>query len=215
MSLEAVLGDPRLWRCGRALPVEAETIPSGFAEIDALLPGGGWPRGALTEILTDLEGIGALRLVMPALAHLSQSEKWLAWIAPPHLPYGPALAAHGLALARLLLVWGIESPRERFWALEESLRAGACNAVLAWPRGPDGRGLRRLQLAAEAGRSLGLLFRPLAARREASPAALRLMLEPHGPLAASRILKRRGGAGARPVYLDLRDPEHSRFIHKF
>jgi len=62
MSLEAVLRDPRLWRCGRALPIEAETIPSGFAEIDALLPGAGWPRGALTEILTDIEGLGALRL---------------------------------------------------------------------------------------------------------------------------------------------------------
>ena len=78
--------------------------------------------------------------------------------------------------------------------------------MLAWPRGLDGRGLRRLQLAAEAGRSLGLLFRPLAARREASSAALRLMLEPHGPLAAVSILKRRGGAGTRPVYLDLRVP---------
>jgi len=124
MSLEAVLRDPRLWRCGRALPNEAETIPSGFAEIDALLPGGGWPRGALVEILTDIEGIGALRLAIPALAHLSQSEQWLAWIAPPHLPYGPALAAHGVDLARMLLVWGIESPRERFWALEQSCAQG-------------------------------------------------------------------------------------------
>ena len=29
-------------------------------------------------------------LVIPVLAHLSQSEQWLVWIAPPHLPYGPA-----------------------------------------------------------------------------------------------------------------------------
>ena len=165
MSLEAVLGDPRLRRCGRALPVEAETIPSGFAEIDALLPGGGWPRGALTEILTDMEGIGALRLVMPALAHLSQSEQWLAWISPPHLPYGPALCRPRRRARTSAPGVGIGSPRERFWALEQSLRAGACSAVLAWPRGLDGRGLRRLQLAAEAGRSLGLLFRPLVARR--------------------------------------------------
>jgi len=96
MSLEAVLKDPRVWRFGREVAPATEAVPSGFADLDALLPGGGWPVGALTEILSEVEGIGALRLVLPALARLSQAERWLAWIAPPHLPYAPALAAHGV-----------------------------------------------------------------------------------------------------------------------
>jgi len=206
MSLEAVLKDPRVWRFGREVAPATEAVPSGFADLDALLPGGGWPVGALTEILSEVEGIGALRLVMPALARLSQAERWLAWIAPPYLPYAPALAAHGVDLARVLIIEPLARPPERFWVLEQSLRAGACSAVLAWWSRVDWRGLRRMQLAAEAGQSCGLLFRPLAACREASPAALRLVLEPSGPRTEVRIIKRRGGAIARPLTLDLRVP---------
>lgn len=207
MSLEAVLKDPRVWRFGREVAPATEAVPSGFADLDALLPGGGWPVGALTEILSEVEGIGALRLVLPALARLSQAERWLAWIAPPHLPYAPALAAHGVDLARVLIIGALARPPERFWVLEQSLRAGACSAVLAWRSRANWRGLRRLQLAAEAGRSCGLLFRPLAAcSSEASPAALRLVLEPSGPRTVVRIIKRRGGAIARPLTLDLRVP---------
>ncbi len=172
----------------------------------ALLPGGGWPVGALTEILSEVEGIGTLRLLMPALARLSQAERWLAWIAPPHLPYAPALAAHGVELARVLIIGALARPPERFWVLDQSLRAGACSAVLAWWSCADWHGLRRMQLAAEAGQSCGLLFRPLAACHEASPAALRLVLEPSGPRTVVRIIKRRGGAIARPLTLDLRVP---------
>ncbi|MGH8612812.1 MAG: translesion DNA synthesis-associated protein ImuA [Gammaproteobacteria bacterium] len=203
MSLEAILSDPRVWRLGHESPVASPTIPTGFAELDALLPGGGWPLGALTEILTNVEGIGALRLILPALADLHQSEKWLVWIAPPHIPYAPALAANGVALANVLIVMGIRSPQACFWALEQSLRAGVCSAVLAWPPHIDWRGLRRLQLAAEVGQSLGVVFRPMAARRETSPAALRLLLEPSGSFTAVQIIKRRGGAGVKPIYLDL------------
>jgi hypothetical protein len=204
--LEGQLKDPRVWRFSREVAPATETVPSGFAELDALLPGRGWPVGALTEILSEVEGIGALRLVLPALARLSQAERWLAWIAPPHLPYAPALAAHGVELARVLIIDALARPAERFWALDQSLRAGACSAVLAWWSRADWHALRRLQLAAEAGRSCGLLFRPMAACREASPAALRLVLEPSGPRTAVRIIKRRGGAIARPLILDLRVP---------
>ncbi len=216
MGLKTALEDLRVssrhvWRFGELPAAGADTIPSGFAELDALLPGGGWPRGALTEILSEIEGIGALRLVMPALARLCQAEPsqkklWLAWIAPPHIPYAPALAAHGVDLRRVLVIGPLEDPAERFFALEQCLRAGECGAVLAWPPHADWRGLRRLQLAAEAGRSLGFLFRPLAACRESSPAALRLALEPCGPRTALRILKCRGGAVAKSLTLDLRVP---------
>jgi hypothetical protein len=204
--LEGQLKDPRVWRFSREVASATEAVPSGFAELDALLPGRGWPVGALTEILSEVEGIGALRLVLPALARLSQAERWLAWIAPPHLPYAPALAAHGVELARVLIIDSLARPAERFWALDQSLRAGACSAVLAWWSRADWHALRRLQLAAEAGRSCGLLFRPMAACREASPAALRLVLEPSGPRTAVRIIKRRGGAIVRPLILDLRVP---------
>src|SRR5258706_2189841 len=98
-SFAALLDRPDIWR-GQALSrAGAPTVPCGFPGLDAELPGGGWPAGALTEILPAHEGIGELRLLGPALAGLSQRGLRLVWIAPPHLPYAPALAAAGNGLS--------------------------------------------------------------------------------------------------------------------
>ena len=200
MNLDHLLQRPDLWRGGR-MPPAADSLPTGYPELDGLLPGGGWPRGALTEILTSREGVGALGLVMPALARLSRDRRWLAWVSPPYIPYVPALASAGVDLSRVLLV----HPRagsDGLWAVEQTLRSGTCGAVLAWPAAGDSRTLRRLQLAAEAGRTWGGLFRSERMAQRPSPAALRLQVTPERDGMAVRILKRRGGWAAGPVYLD-------------
>ena len=79
-------------------------MPTGFDALDRELPGGGWPAGALTELLVRRAGIGELQLVLPALAALSWAGKRIVWLAPPHLPYAPALAADGVDLAQLVVV---------------------------------------------------------------------------------------------------------------
>jgi hypothetical protein len=201
-ALDSVLRHPGIWRGDQRAQAATDAVPTGFAELDELLPGGGWPRGALTEILAGREGIGELHLLMPALARLSQGSGWLAWVAPPHVPYAPALAAAGLGLKRLLVV-RTQSADDAWWAAEQALRSGACDAVLAWLRTPDERRMRRLQLAAETGRAWGVLFRPARAAQERSPAALRLRLEPVANGLAVHILKRRGGPVGRPVVVDL------------
>ena len=59
--------------------------------------------------------------------------------------------------------------------------------------------LRRLQVAAEAGQCHGFAIRPLQAARNASPAPLRIAIEP-GPPRQLRVLKCRGAnPPARPV----------------
>lgn len=199
MSLDSLLQRADIWR-GDRFPVTVG-IPTGFDALDQHLPGGGWPMGALTEVLVPYLGIGELRLIMPALARLSHHKRWIAWIAPPHVPYAPALAACGVDLSRTLIV----RPRattDGFWAIEQALRSGTCAAVLAWPAGGDRQMWRRLQLAAEAGRSLGVLFRR---ERDAEPVpvALRLQLEPLPGGIEVHILKRRGGFAAGPVVLNL------------
>ncbi|PWG61662.1 translesion DNA synthesis-associated protein ImuA [Sediminicurvatus halobius] len=196
-ALDQLLAQPGIWRAGEqrvSTPLSGgRHIPSGFPELDTALPGGGLPAGALTEILHERQGIGELRLLMPALARLSREGRWIALIAPPYLPYAPALAAQGIDLSRLLLVHP-PGHRDALWSVEQALRAGTCAAVLAWPRRCDDRSLRRLQLAAEAGDSLGLLFRPASAAAESSPAALRLHLTParEGKLELE-LIKCRGG----------------------
>lgn len=202
-ALDSLLHHPGIWRGDQRAQAATDVVPTGFAELDELLPGGGWPRGALTEILVEREGIGELRLLLPALARLSQGSGWLAWVAPPHVPYAPALAATGLGLKRLLVAQA-QSAGDAWWAAEQALRSGACDAVLAWLRTPDERRMRRLQLAAETGRAWGVLFRPARAAQDRSPAALRLRLEPVANGLAVHILKRRGGPVGRPVVLDWR-----------
>jgi hypothetical protein len=94
-----------------------------------------------------------------------------------------------MALERMLVVRG----EEPLWAFEQVLRSGACEAVLAWVRRLQVRNIRRLQLAAERGRTLGILFRGHRAAREASHAMLRLLLEPAGEGVRLTSLKSRGG----------------------
>lgn len=207
-ALEAVLHRHPVWRGGGVAQSSARAEPSGHAGLDRELPGGGWPAGALTEILCASQGIGELQLVLPALAALSQAGGRTAWLAPPHLPYAPALAAAGLRLEFLTVVRA-PGRRDALWAAEQVLRAGACRALLMWlPRTGYGE-LRRLALAAEAGAAIVLLFRPLSATQESSPASLRLALAPEGGQLAVRILKRRGAQLAAPLRIPIPRPVHA------
>ena len=203
-TIQSILDHPGVWRGSDLARVTAPSLPTGFPELDAELPGSGWLAGALTEILPAHEGIGELRLFGPTLAALTADGKWLAWIAPPHRPYAPALAAAGIDLARMLIV-RTKSDRETLWAFEQALASRACGAVLAWPAAASYPELRRLQLAAEGSRGLAVLFRsPLFATRaaaESSSAALRIALDTANGGLALRILKRRGAPLDRAVLL--------------
>ncbi len=191
---------PGIWRGNELARSACPGIASGFAALDAELPGGGWPRGALTEILPQHEGIGELRILGPALAELAAQGKFVAWIAPPYLPYAPALAAAGIDLARVVIV-KTSRDGDSLWAAEQALRSAACGGVLVWPRDIRFPQLRRLQLAAEDGRCLAVLFRPTQAAREPSPAVLRIALATAAGGLALSIFKRRGAPLFRPILL--------------
>ncbi len=207
-ALDAVLLHHPVWRGGALAQAAPQAVPTGFELLDRELPGGGWPAGALTEILCADEGIGELQLVMPALAALSRAGNRVAWLAPPHLPYAPALAAAGVRLEFLTV---IKAPgrRDALWAAEQVLRAGTCRALLAWLPRANYAELRRLAVAAEAGRVFTALFRPPQAASESSPAPLRLRLEPDGERLAVRILKRRGALLAVPLRIPIQRPVHA------
>ena len=204
-SLDKILENPRVWR-GRDQAGCRAGLASGYPELDRHLPGGGWPPDALTEILTGHYGIGELRLLMPALARLSSTAPeqdfaepgWIAWIAPPFQPYPPALRQCGLDLSRMLIVRP-KDPGEVLWSAEQALSSGTCAAVLLWPETLDDQSGRRLQLAAEKGRSWAIAFRPPSARRQPSAAALRLELQTNAEGTRVHILKSRGG---RPAVID-------------
>ncbi len=181
-----------LWRGADYSPVVQPGMPTGFDFLDQQLVGSGWPRGAVTEILTDdREGRGGLGLVVPSLAALSREARWIVLVGPPLIPYAPGLVARGVDISRLLLLYP-RGQQERLWALEQALRSDACSAVLGWLGRVSAGALRRLQLAAAVGKSGGFLFRPVQVAQESSPVALRLRVRPAGEEVELEILKRRG-----------------------
>jgi hypothetical protein len=192
-ALAELLRHPALWRGGGA--GAPETVSTGFRALDARLPGGGWPLATLVELLVPAAGVGEIRLLLPALRSLTAAgtePRWVAWLAPPHLPYAPALADAGLDPARMLVV----RPRagvDRLWAMEQALRSGACAAVLGWAGEARDPMLRRLKLAAEEGGTPAFLLRPAAHRGEATPAALRLALAVRDYGLDVEVLKSRSG----------------------
>lgn len=189
-QLQAVLQHPGIWRQSAAGSNHVRAQSTGLDALDARLPGGGWPNGALTEILFEHDGLGELALVMPALAQLTRRQQRVVFVAPPHIPYAPALEAQGLDLRYAVQIDA--SSAQGAWSAEQCLRSGACGAVLSWLGDTDYTQLRRLQLAAESGDALGFLFRPARTAAKSSPAALRLRLHPGSAQVAIEILKCRG-----------------------
>ncbi len=201
MDIEELLQDPRIWSARTSqIQWRGGVLATGIDPLDNALPGGGWPLGALTEVFLDHYGIGELKLLMPALAALSRQPTtdealsgWIAWIAPPFVPYAPALASYGVDLSRVLLVHPNANAKDCLWATEQALRSGSCAAVLAWVDQADDTALRRLQLAAEEGGCWGIIFRPAQSVHQNSPAALRLKLSASAQGVDVQILKCRGG----------------------
>lgn len=205
--LTEMLQHNAIWRGDHLAQSERPGLPSGFAALDQALPGGGWPVGALTEILSEAQGIGELSLIAPAIAAQTRQGHGIVLVNPPHWLYGPAWAAQGVTLANCLVVRP-ERANDVLWVAEQSLRAGACGLVVVWPEfkqyAPDYRVLRRLQTAADTGQTTGMVFRSAGVAHDASPAPLRLQLAARASSLAVRIIKRRGTPLLHPILLPLR-----------
>ena len=212
-SLPDSLANAHVWRAGELGGASLQTVATGYASLDQVLPGHGWPQGAMTELLQPQAGLHEWGLVAPALAAVQRvsnsiTGRMLVLIGPPHLPFGPALGAQQLDLSRMLCVRGAAgNAPSLLWATREALQCADVAAVLAWL--PDARSahLRRLQIAAHAHNKLLFVFRPLRAQQESSPAPLRLRLEGTVSDAGNllvHLLKRRGPPLAAPVLLDTR-----------
>lgn len=212
LAVEELVRLPGVWRGGELEHAHHEIVPTGHEALDRELPGGGWPLGTLSEVLHDGVGIGEVGFLFGALARASDGGRLVAWIGPPHLPYAPALASAGIALERCMIV----EPAHRedaLWAAEQALRSGACGALLLWLSGflpqasrertDDYAWLRRLQMAAQAGRAMAVLFRSTAAEAASTPAHLRVVASACEGGLALRIPKRRGPALAAPIRIAI------------
>jgi len=195
-SLETLLEkNPAIWKgASQTIDVRPEGISSGYQTLDAVLPWNGWPSQGLIEIISARD-IGELHLLLPALSSLSRQQQSSVWIAPPHTPYAPALVRAGIALEHVFIIQPDITRQQQLWSLEKALQTADCPLVLAWLRQLDIPVLRRLQLAAQTGNTLGVLFHQRHISN--SPSVLQLAVqsgklpETHGKLEV-QVLKARG-----------------------
>ena len=213
-ALADILTRPDVWR-GEALAVAPlPALASGFAELDAELPGGGWPRGQLTELLYERPGIGETALLVPALARVTALGGAVMMIADPNGRmqfHAPAWAAAGVRLEHVFWVRTAQ-PADALRAAVDSLRCRGVALTVLWAtqmtqrmlRGSDV--LRRLHVAAGEGGGAAFMYRHARDAGQASPAPLRLQLTPCGDVLQVDLLKRRGAPLRRPLRLSIPRP---------
>lgn len=172
----------------------------------------------LTELLVSRHGSGELGLLSPALARLTRDTssdpsgdtpvRWVMLIAPPWIPYAPGLCWQGLALDRVLMV-RVRRPPDVLWAMDETLRSGACAGVIAWAGTAAVQRvghslLQRLHLLAGRQQAWAVLIRAARFRRQRSPARLRLEILPSSPDTLQVEIFRNGWRGAGAVTVERR-----------
>ena len=199
---------PVLWRGDQMEGAVDRAWPTGFAALDAQLPGGGWPRRVLTELLLPHPGVGEIRLLGPCLTALQRQGRLVMLFDPPAKLSAQAFTELGFDVGQLLVVHTrarVIPGSDSLWAFEQALKSGHVGATLAWlpPRLRADR-LRRLQLAAQAHDGPAFVLREWAAQQRPTAAPLRLALRAGGADRLQlQLLKRRGPPLASPITLTL------------
>ena len=202
---ELLLSDANLWR---ASDIDKRShTGTGYVNLDNILPGGGWPKKGLVEIINQHYGVGELQLLIPLMRSIIKQGKSILWVSPPHIVYAPALLQAGIDTERILVVDETASCKNALWSIEKALRSKDCGLVLTWQTWLSFKVLRRLQIAAENGGTLGFIFK----RRDnkSSPSSMRLQIKNtmHGyhnfDEALITVIKARGNLKSRDARVKL------------
>ncbi|MDW8336406.1 MAG: cell division protein [Tepidimonas sp.] len=208
--MTAPLPHPEVWRASELAAPAHPVCPTGWAALDAVLPGGGWPLGAVVELHMPAPAL-PWRLLLPALRTAS-AQGLVVLVGLPLQPHVAAWAAQGIATARL---WRVQprDEREVLWCAEQLLTCP--DVALCWlhSQRPPLAWIQRLQQAAAAAQRpvegtgwpapLVVLSRPSGVETGGgSVAPLRLQVQVEGAAALCvRVLKRRGPPLAQPLHL--------------
>lgn len=163
---------------GAARIEQPPPVPLECPLIDDALPDGGLARGVVHEMMGPghngpQQGEGALMgfatVSMARLMRADEHERIAVWFMNYRLLYiggilsgwiyPPGLEQMGLPTHRLLMVYA-KNDKEVLWGMEESLRSGAVSAVLGELTHFEPMAARRLQLAAQANGTTGLVLWP-------------------------------------------------------
>ena len=113
--------------------------------------------GGVMSLRIGGDPLDALCWVLPALAHVSHADRWTVWLTPPFRPGSSCFESLGFNLSHNRVVHRSNEPCN-LNLVEQALRCPTNAIVLAWPSHCDDSDLARLQVAAQEGRSFGLVF---------------------------------------------------------
>ena len=157
-----------VWRAAELGTPVTDVVRTGWASLDAELPGGGWPCRSVTEVLQPQPLVCEWRLLGPALRTLVAAGQTIAVVGPPKRPHLLGLRHAGLDDHQFVWI-RTDTPAERLWVTEQLIKSNACGALLSWLPQARPEQLRRLQVCAQAvkGRSScsGLRLRSMKLRR--------------------------------------------------
>lgn len=171
---ELLHSNPTLWRGCDMAGQGFHGHSTGFSPLDDILPGRGWPSSGLVEVVSPHWGMGELQLLIPLMRRVVEQGKWIMWISPPYLLYAPALIQAGINTEQVLVVKLDTSCKDALWSMEKALQTENCGLVLAWQNWLPNKVLRRLQLAAETGGTMGVLFKHRDSKYSPSPLRLEI-----------------------------------------
>ena len=190
-------------------PADVDSFSTGSSAIDHLLPHRGLRVNAITEWIGAAAGSGAAALSMVAVAsQLKRCRGPLVVVGGIETFYPPAAVSLGVPPQRV--IW-VRSKRHAdvVWAMDQALRSRQVAAVWGHVSARlDDRDARRLQLAAEAGKTPGLLVRPVSVRGRPSFADIRFHVK--ALLGSRRCLqvtvdRCRGGTAGQQLDIEIDD----------
>jgi len=141
-------------------------VSSGSVAMDRCLPGGGYAKGSMLELVHGgmshrrglFCGMGLMGLGVRIAKEWIADGRYLVILDRDRQFYAPGVAAMGVPLERLIVLQP-SSESDAIWGMDQALRNSAVGAVVAWVHRLEDRVARRLQLATEQGGGLGVLLR--------------------------------------------------------
>jgi hypothetical protein len=199
-------------------------VPTGLAELDAVLPAGGLPTAALIEWIADQPGSGVFSTALQTARGVLNRPGALVVVDAAHDFNPVVLPSLGIPLDRLLLIRPQTVTRrpaartssdispDALWSLEQSVRCPGVALVVCRLGRASQAVLRRLQLAVERSGVTVVLIRPPSVMTQPSFADVRILMS-HGrcqvlrtdPLATSAEPEEHDDSG-----LDRTLPENTR-----
>ncbi len=196
-----LLNNRELWRACDVDKVNSNS--TGDKKLDNILPGGGWPKKGLVEVINQYHGIGELQLLIPLMLSVIKQGKWILWVCPPHIVYAPALQQAGIDTDQILVVNKAVPCKDALWSMERALRSNNCGLVLTWQTWLSVKVLRRLQLAAETGSTLGFIFKSRDNKYSPSRMRIRIKNITNFGEASITVIKAHDGSRAQSTNIKL------------